>query len=67
MNATDLHIDYATITDRRERVRDKIATTAAAIANGERISHAELNAILELCQKYFLPVEAARVMRWMAP
>lgn len=67
MNTPLVDLDYATITDRRERVREKIATTAAAIANGERISHAELNAILELCQKYFLPVEAARVMRWMAP
>jgi hypothetical protein len=27
----------------------------------------ELAAVVALCQEHFLPVEAARVLRWMAP
>lgn len=55
-----------TIVERRQRLRAGIAKMAEAIANeGYAPSQVELDRLIELCQEYFLPVEAARVKRWM--
>lgn len=55
-----------TIAQRRQRLREAIAQIAEAIATeGAVPSRVDLNQILGLCQEYFLPVEAARVQRWM--
>lgn len=57
--------DLATAMPRRQRLREGIAKFATAIANGERtVTRPERDAIVDLCRDYFLPVEAACVMRW---
>lgn len=58
----------ATFAARRERLRASVARWADRIA-AEAYYPApdELTAVVALCQEYFLPVEAARVRRWMTP
>lgn len=68
MKVTLEHTDHTAVAQRRQRLRDAIAKMATAIANGDCTpSRVELEALVLLCQEQFLPVEAARVMRWMAP
>lgn len=68
MKATLLDLDHTTIAQRRQRLRDAIAKMAPAIAAGECTpTRVELEALVLLCNEHFLPVEAARVMRWMTP
>lgn len=56
-----------TSTERRQqRLRDAIAQIGADIAEGTcRLSRVELQQVIELCRDYGLPLEAARVRRWM--
>lgn len=68
MTTTLADLDPTTIADRRQRLREAIAKMATAIANGDCTpSRVELEAILVMCHEHFLPVEAARVLRWMTP
>lgn len=68
MKATLLDLDHTTISQRRQRLRTAIAKMATAIADGECTpTRVELEAVAALCTEYFLPVELARVRRWMAP
>lgn len=68
MKSTLVCLDQATVAERRQRLRDAIAKMAIAIAEGECTpTRDELNAVAALCTEYFLPVELARVRRWMAP
>jgi hypothetical protein len=62
-------LDHATTAERRQRLREAVAKMATAIDTGEcdPPTRAELEAVAALCTEYFLPVELARVRRWMAP
>lgn len=55
-------------TERRLRLRTAIERMSAAILAGECEPPTvdDLRALAELCNEHFLPVEAARVRRWMA-
>lgn len=56
----------ATFAARQQRLRDAVAKLAAAIVAGDRIpSKVELEAVVGFCQDYALPLEAARVSRWL--
>lgn len=58
----------ATFTARQQRLRERVDTLADRIAAGEDVlSSVELEILIGFCQEYFLPVEAARVRRWMTP
>jgi len=51
----------------RERLRNAVTGLGAAIASGEVTpTPGELEALAQICVDHFLPVEAARVRRWMA-
>jgi hypothetical protein len=51
----------------RRRLKAAIAKLALAIANGEVTPlPLELQALAEICETENLPIEAARVRRWMA-
>lgn len=53
--------------ERRQRLRERIARMGAAIAAGEiHPSRVELDQVIGFCVEYFLPVEAAKVARWMS-
>lgn len=68
MTTTLADLDYTTFTARRERARASVTRWADRIAAGVYWpSAAELIALVELCEDHFLPVEAARVRRWMMP
>jgi hypothetical protein len=57
-----------TFAARRQQLRECIAKMATAIASGDCTpERVELAALVQICQEHFLPVEAARVRRWMAP
>lgn len=52
----------------RQRLREAIAKLATAIAEGGGVpTRLELEALIYLCNKHYLPTEAARVRRWMTP
>lgn len=52
----------------RQQLRECIAKMAEAIATGEcHPLRVELEALIQICYDHFLPVEAARVRRWMTP
>jgi hypothetical protein len=51
---------------RRERLRNAVAAKERAIASGEAPDPIELEPLAQLCVDHFLPVEAARVRRWIA-
>jgi hypothetical protein len=68
MNATPLDLDPATITATRERVRAGVTRwTDRIVAGAYCPTQDELDAVVALCTEYFLPIERARVRRWMAP
>ena len=68
MKATLTDLDYTTIADRRERVRASVTQWTDRVAAGAYVPSAgELAAVAALCTEYFLPVELARVRRWMTP
>lgn len=68
MNATPLDLDPATITATRERVRAGVTRWTDRIVAGAALpSQDEVEAVAALCTEYFLPVELARVRRWMRP
>jgi hypothetical protein len=57
-----------TFAARRQQLRECIAKMATAIANGDCTpERVELEVLVLICQEHFLPVEAARVRRWMTP
>lgn len=61
-------VDLPTFAARRNRLRSAITQFMAAIVAGEVTPiPAELEALAQLCDEQFLPVEAARVRRWIAP
>ncbi len=60
--------DASTIAARRQQLRECIAKMADAIAAGACDPvDVELQALVQICEEHFLPVEAARVRRWMGP
>jgi hypothetical protein len=61
--------DTTTILERQRRLRDAVEKWATQLADDdeeETLSRPELEALVGLCEEYFLPVEAARVRRWLA-
>lgn len=53
---------------RRTRLAQAVAALAIGIAQGECTPpDVELQALAQLCEEQWLPQEAARVRRWMAP
>lgn len=55
--------------DRRARLKEAVAKMAHAIESSDEVcpTHHELYALAELCDEHDLPIEAARVRRWMEP
>lgn len=52
---------------RRLELRDAVTRLAIAIAHGEVTPQPiELEALAQICAEHFLPVEAARIRRWIA-
>lgn len=68
MIPTRTDLDPTTITATRERVRAGVTRWTDRIVAGAYLpTQDELEAVVALCTEYFLPVERARVRRWMAP
>jgi hypothetical protein len=61
-----LHLVKAAHDRRRGDLRDAVGRMATAIAAGEiHMDRTELEALAQICEEHFLPVEAARVRRWI--
>jgi hypothetical protein len=53
--------------EQRLRLRECVGKLAIAIANGECTPQLiELQALVEICEARELPIEAARIRRWIA-
>jgi hypothetical protein len=62
-----LHLVKAAHDRRRGDLREAVGRMATAIAHGEIApTPCELEALAQICAEHFLPVEAARIRRWIA-